>query len=108
MEQMNRREALRRIGQTTAGLALTPAVIRGQGGDIMIAGRPVEIAVAAVSPSTVRITVLPIDAGKVGSIPETGTVVAAQGKVSGRGRTASALTAVRTGDMRVRFTADPP
>jgi alpha-glucosidase/alpha-D-xyloside xylohydrolase len=109
MKRMSRREALRRIGQTTAGLALSSGMIRGQGADIMIAGRPCEIAIAAVSASTVRISVLPIEAGKVSSTPETGTIVAdGQGRASGRGRTANALAAVRAGDMRVRFTADPP
>jgi alpha-glucosidase/alpha-D-xyloside xylohydrolase len=109
MKRINRREALRWIGQTTASLALTGGTIRGQGADIIVAGRPVEIAIASVSPSTVRITLLPIEGGKAAAVPETGTVVAdGQGRVSGRGRTGNPLTSVRAGDLRVRFTADPP
>ena len=72
---VSRREALKKLGKATASLALTGGVIRGQGTDIVVAGKPVEIAVASVSPNTVRITVLPIDGGQVAAMPDTGTLV---------------------------------
>jgi alpha-glucosidase/alpha-D-xyloside xylohydrolase len=109
---MNRREALRRIGQATAGLTLSGGVIRGQGSDIVVAGSPVEIAIASVSPSTVRITVLPVQNGlgvEAAQTPETGTIVPeGQGRGVTRGRDARPLSSVRAGNLRVRYTADPP
>jgi hypothetical protein len=72
---VSRREVLKRIGKATAGIALTGGVIRGQGTDIVVAGKPVEIAVASVSPTTVRISVLQIEGGRPTAIPETLTVV---------------------------------
>ena len=52
----SRRDVLKQIGFAGAGAILAPAVIRGQNSPIRIAGMPVEIAVASVSPTTVRIT----------------------------------------------------
>ena len=45
-------------------LALAPAIIRGQSSPITVAGKPVEIAIAPISRSTVRISVRPIVNGK--------------------------------------------
>jgi alpha-glucosidase (family GH31 glycosyl hydrolase) len=106
---MNRREAMRRIGQTTAALALSGGVIRGQGTDIMIAGKPVEIVIASVSSSSVRINVLPIEGGKAAAVSDTGTIAPeGQGHPYARGRTANLISAVKAGDLRIRFTSDPP
>jgi alpha-glucosidase/alpha-D-xyloside xylohydrolase len=106
---MNRREALRRIGQATAGLALSGGVIRGQSSDIVVAGSPVEIAIASISPSTVRITVLSIQNGLAAQTPETGTIVPeGLGRGVARGRDARPLSSVRAGNLRVRYTANPP
>ena len=61
--QLTRRQLLQQLG-ATAGAAMVPlGVIRGQEAPIMVAGKPVEIAVFSVSPDTVRITVRPIEAG---------------------------------------------
>jgi hypothetical protein len=53
---ISRREVLKELGQATAGLALTGGVLRAQGAEIVVAGKLVEIVVASVSPSTVRIS----------------------------------------------------
>jgi alpha-glucosidase/alpha-D-xyloside xylohydrolase len=58
--EIPRRAALKQIGLAGAGVMLSGGVFRGQSAPITIAGRPVEIAIASVTPSTVRITVLPI------------------------------------------------
>src|SRR6516162_3785641 len=106
---MNRREALRWIGQATAGLTLSGGVIRGQSSDIVVAGVPVEIAIASVSPSTVRITVLPVQNGLAAQTPGTGTIVLeGQGRSVARGRDARPLSTVRAGNLRVRYTENPP
>jgi hypothetical protein len=56
---VTRRDALRQIGAAGAGAMLGHAVILGQAGDIRVAGKPVEIAVFALSPVTARLTVRP-------------------------------------------------
>jgi alpha-glucosidase (family GH31 glycosyl hydrolase) len=106
---VSRREVLKRIGKATAGLALTGGVIRGQDTDIVVAGKPVEIVVASVSPITVRISVLPIEGGRTAAMPDTLTVVSeGQGRAAGRGRTAGSINSVKAGNLVVRYTANPP
>src|SRR5262245_24991102 len=108
-EFVSRREVLKRIGKATAGLALAGGVIRGQGTDIQVAGKPVEIVVAAVSPTTVRISVLPIEGGRATAMPDTLTVVGeGQGSAAGRGRTAGSINSVKAGNLVVRYAANPP
>jgi hypothetical protein len=60
MRLLTRRSALKQVGLAGAGLLATPVMIRGQAAPITIANRPVEIAIASVSLSTVRITVQPL------------------------------------------------
>ena len=106
-EHVSRRRALKNLAAAGAAAAFGPAVIQGQSAPIRVAGMPVEIAVASISPVTVRITVAAI-AG-TGGVPEDGALVAAaEGKPFARRRTADAFTAVRAGDLTVRYSADPP
>jgi alpha-glucosidase/alpha-D-xyloside xylohydrolase len=52
---------------------------------------------------------LPIENTRVDATPETGTIVPeGRGRPSGRGRSVGGLGSVRAGDLRGRFTADPP
>jgi len=68
---------------------------------------PVEIAVASISPVTVRVTVSPIVG--TGGVPDDGALVpAAEAKPAVRGRRPEALARVRAGTLSVRYTADPP
>ena len=57
---LSRRHVLKRLG----ALAVAGGIPRGQARPITVAGKPVEIVVASVSPSTVRITVLPDRRGR--------------------------------------------
>jgi len=99
---------LNQIAVAGAGIALAPSVIRGQATPIVVAGRPVEVAIASISPATVRITVLPIDAQSPSDVPDVGALVrAADGNAVG-GKRRGAFPAVRAGNLSVRFTADPP
>ena len=85
------------------------AVIRGQEKPIMVAGKPVEIAVFSVSADTVRITVRPVDTGTPEAIPYTGALVSDEfGSAIGRGRNAAAVRTIRTGRLLVEFTDGPP
>jgi alpha-glucosidase (family GH31 glycosyl hydrolase) len=106
-EQLTRRDVLKQIGVAGAGALIAPAIIRGQSTPIRIAGMPVEIAVASVSPTTVRITAAAI-AGAAG-VPEDGALVrAAETKPIGRVRDGGGFKPIKAGNMVVRFTADPP
>lgn len=101
-----RRTALKQIGMAGVAAMLPGGIFRGQSGPIMIAGKPVEIVVAAVTPSTIRITVLPLDGTPV---PDGGALVsAATGKPAGRARASERFAPIRAGDLTVRFASDPP
>jgi alpha-glucosidase (family GH31 glycosyl hydrolase) len=104
--RIRRREALKQIGMAGAGAVFAGGVIRGGLTPIVIAGKPVEIAIASITASTVRITVLPLDTAP---LPDAGALVAAaRGRRVASRRDAETFTAVRAGDLSVRFTADPP
>ncbi|HJR60009.1 MAG TPA: TIM-barrel domain-containing protein [Vicinamibacterales bacterium] len=106
MGRIPRRDALKQMGLAGAAALLPGGVIRGQTTPIVVAGKPVEISVASITPSTVRITVLPLDGGM---LPDDGALVsAAAGRPAGRGRAAERFAPVRAGDLTVRLTADPP
>lgn len=104
MSPITRRRALQQIGIASAGIVVAPFTIRGQAAPIVVAGKPVEIAIASISPATVRLTVSPI-AGAV--VPDVGALVAAAtGTAIGRRR--ESFAPVRAGNLSVRFTAAPP
>jgi len=107
-QSMTRRAALKHI-TAGAGMALSGGIIRGQAGGIMVGGKPVEIAVSSLSPATVRITLLPLEAGAPTPVPVDGGLAqpdAAQRVAAGR--VAETFKPVRAGDLSVRFTAQPP
>src|SRR5687767_1909370 len=80
-ETVSRRRALKDLAAAGAAAAFSPMVIRGQSAPIRVAGMPVEIAVASISPVTVRITVTAIVGA--GGVPEDGALVgAAEGKAA--------------------------
>jgi alpha-glucosidase/alpha-D-xyloside xylohydrolase len=106
---ISRRRAVKQIGAGSVGALLTGGILRGQSTDIRVAGRPVEIAVVAVSPSTVRLSVLPIENGRPSEIPLNGGLADPRaGKAAGRGRSGAAMKSIRAGDLVVRLTEDPP
>ncbi|MGH9174518.1 MAG: TIM-barrel domain-containing protein, partial [Vicinamibacterales bacterium] len=103
---MNRRDALRTLGMASAGVVLAPGQLRAQRVPIEVAGRPVEVAVASVSPSTVRLSVLPLDNSMARPVRNEGALVAASaGRELARQR--EVFSPVRAGNLRVRLAADP-
>lgn len=107
--RLSRRDALKRFGAVGAGLLLAGDVVLGQAGDIVIAGRPVEIVVSSVSPATVRLTVLPRENGSSSDVPADGALVPdGQGHVLERRRGADSVGPIRAGDLVVKLTAAPP
>ncbi len=104
-EPLSRRERAETLGCAGAGVAFRGGILRGQPSPIVIAGRPVEIAVLAVSPSTVRITALPLD----GAVADDGALVpAAAGRILSTRRTAGPAGPLRAGNLRVAFASIPP
>ena len=109
MTRIPRRQALKDLGLATAGLAISGGIIRGRGADIIVAGRPVEIAVSSVSPATVRITVRPVVDGTPAAIATTGALERESfGANLAAARIAGPLARVRAGNLTVRFTPAPP
>jgi hypothetical protein len=134
---VSRREAIGRLTAASAGVALSGGVLRGnagivpaqsgrpgrhaeasatqsgrdgaQGRDIVVAGRPVELVVSSVSEATVRVSVLPLDAGRPAEVPLDGSLVQATwGPAAGRIRDGGAVFPVRAGRFVVRYTPGPP
>jgi hypothetical protein len=106
---LSRRDALIRLGGAGAASWLPTGTIRGADTDIVVGGRPVEIGVASVSASTVRITLRPIENGRAVEVPSTGELEKhAIGAPGTRARSASGVRDMAAGDLVVRFTASPP
>ena len=106
-EPLSRRDALKQIAAAGAGVVATGGIIRGQAAPIRIAGMPVEIAVASISASTVRITAAAIVGA--GGLPEDGALVKeAEATPIARGRVADRFKPIKAGNLVVRYTAEPP
>src|SRR5687767_11204941 len=103
-----RRDVLKQLTYAGASLAFGSGVVRGRSAPVVVNGKPVEILVASVSPSTVRLTVLPIAGG---TVPDHNALVAAAaGKPVARRRDLdpAASAPIRAGALSVRVTAAPP
>ncbi len=109
---VTRRSALKHLGSASAGVAVaaTPAgaglagIFRGQTTPITIAGQPVEIAVASISPATVRITITGATAGT--SVKDDGALVRAAA-VPAQTRRREAFGPIKAGNLTVRFAENP-
>jgi alpha-glucosidase/alpha-D-xyloside xylohydrolase len=105
--RLSRREALKQLGAAGTVAAFAPAVFRGTDDPIVIAGVPVDIAIASISPSTVRITVRPVASVSSNPTFDDGALVpAAAGRTVGRH--AASFAPIRAGDLTVQFTNAPP
>ncbi len=108
-KRVTRREAIKQMSVAGAGLALGGGVLRGQSGDLVVGGSPVEVVVSSVSPVTVRITVLPIAGGTLAPLPVDGALAQSEwGRALARARAAAPLKQVVAGNLRVRLTETPP
>src|SRR5262245_50928960 len=105
-EPVSRRDLLKQLGTAGAGVVLARGSLDAQGQPILVAGRPVEIVASSVSPSTVRITVLPVEGP--GGMPAGGSLVsAAAGRALSRRRVIGS-DPVTAGQLRLRVTGEPP
>jgi alpha-glucosidase len=108
-ERITRRDAVKQIGATVAGVALSGDVSRGTSADIVIAGQRVELMVSSLSASTVRVTIRAIGAGRTLPVPVTGALVREQPEATAPvAREISALPRTRSGDLFVHYTDGPP
>ncbi len=105
--RLSRREALKQIGEAGVGTVLASVVVSGQPAPIIVAGRPIDIVIASVSPSTVRVTMVPQGETIAKALPDDDVLVsAAEGRTVEHRRAAG--PAVAAGNLVVQFTADPP
>jgi alpha-glucosidase (family GH31 glycosyl hydrolase) len=107
MTTISRRQALQQI--TSAGVALAGGIIRGQSADIIVGGKPVEIAVSSISQTTARIKLLPIEGNKPVTVPDVGALVpSATGAHVAATRKPDAVRPITARDLTIRFTSQPP
>ena len=104
MASLSRRDAVRRLAGLGAGLALGDAIIRGQSSEITVGGKRVEIVVSSISDATVRITVLPVDGGRIPA--DDSLVQAAVGRIVARRMSASPT--IRAGRLSITIASGRP
>ena len=93
---LSRRDALKQLGAAGAGLLTVPIVLRGQTGNLVVAGQPVEVAVSSVSPAIARVTIRPIVEGQLTPVPTDDALVREEwGAALARQRQLPPGTAVR-------------
>src|SRR5882724_4176077 len=103
MTTLSRRELLKHAGIAGAGALVGARGADAQDGAITIAGQRVEIAIAAASPLTTRITIAPIVNGAAQTVRGDGSLVErAWPAPVARLRTIARPTTARVGDLRVR------
>jgi len=108
-ESLSRRDALKQLGTTGAGLMLGARTFRLGPAGLTIAGEPVEISVASLSAVTARITIKPIRDGQPSEVAVTGELVSpVLGTVAARASSAAKLSRVRAGDLSIQLHEGPP
>src|SRR2546421_6355637 len=106
-EQHSRRQVLQGMGAACATFLLerkiSPAVP-----NLRVAGADAEIQVASVSAHTVRLTVLPIDEGKLADVATNGSLVRSSwGMPIIKVREEKGPQTVKSGDLDIRISTDP-
>ncbi len=105
---MSRRDAIKQLG-ALAPAAMLVARFGSVADEIIVAGKPVEIAVWSLSAQTVRIIVSPLVNGRAAAVAATGALATATpGRQSTAATRASQLRRVRAGNLIVRYTDGPP
>jgi alpha-glucosidase/alpha-D-xyloside xylohydrolase len=106
--RITRRETLRSVAQAGATVLASRGIAGAQGTAIQVLGKPVEIALTQVSPTTVRITVRPIQSGQPAAVPATGALVKDDwGKPVARFDSFAGSRNVKCGDLKVTLNASP-
>ena len=99
----SRRQMLRTMSAASAGLLVSQNV-RALGFD----AKEIEIQVSSVSAHTVRLSVLPVEHGKVGTIPNDGSLVRSSwGFPARKLRNGAHSESIRAGEVLVNVSRDP-
>lgn len=107
-EFISRRDALKQLGVVASG-AYFAGAFHSETAEIIVGGRPVEIAVWSLSATTVRITVSPLVSGARTAVPVTGALIVDEKiRPVARATDASNISTVRARDVVVKFTPSPP
>src|SRR4051812_41870855 len=103
-----RRDALKQIGAGAAALALPKLPLLHRFAPLVVAGQPAELAVASVSPITVRLTLRASKNPEQQAIPFTGALAKDTFAAVARGSDDSKFAKLRAGNVVVKVTASPP
>jgi alpha-glucosidase/alpha-D-xyloside xylohydrolase len=104
----NRRDALKCIATTAAGMALNRKDCLAQEPPVQIAGRAVELTITSVTPQTVRVTIRPLKNGQPADVPNDGALVRTTwGTPSLRWRPIAGTRHVKCGNLIVDLSANP-
>ena len=111
---VTRRDAMKGIAVSAAAFTLVgPDQASAQQSPIqqspiMVAGKPVEVALFAVSSQTIRVTVQPIENGQPQAIPQDGALVKASwGEPLARLRTLASPRTLKSGNLQAKLFANP-
>jgi alpha-glucosidase len=108
LKPITRRGALKKVATAGGGALVGSKLAFSQETQIQVAGRPVEIALTATSPKTVRVTIAPIENGQVQPLPVDGALVKQNwGRPVARLRTLANTTSVKCGELIVRLSGNP-
>src|ERR1041385_5788034 len=99
IHRIARREVLKALGAAGAGAVLRNPIASAQPEAIRVAGKAVEVAITAVSPHTVRLSLLAVDNGKPQAIPSDGSLVQQNWPPVARLTTVAKEEIVRCGEL---------
>ena len=104
-----RRDAIKQLGASVASLTIPTFILRSRAEPLVIAGQPAELAVSAVSPVTVRLTMRAAGGSQPQEIPFTGALVRDEfSPAVAHASDTLAFSRVRVGDLVVKLTSSPP
>ena len=104
----DRREVLKTVGGACAAAFLLPGESEAAEPGLRIAGRDVEVQIVSVSEHTFRLSILPIQEGKVDTVPDDGSLVLASSDspiTKIRGETSPQT--VKSGNLTIQVAINP-
>lgn len=107
-DKITRRRAIQTIAAGANALAVTAAKGQQSGSSIVIAGRPVEVAITPITAQTIRFTAQALDNEAAAPIPVDGALVKTDwGRPAAQIRSLTTPRTMRHGQLTVRLTNEP-